>query len=152
MYKATLTSLCTYLKNWFNREQPTIMGEISITNGAITTLSFIEKIQDGQYFRIAGSVFNDGVHQFRANKPMELHDEVFVGVLSLMAVPQEVLDIATEIEAWNEKYKDAVDSPFNSESFGGYSYSKGNANGSGSGGGTSWQSQFASRLSCWRKL
>ena len=151
MYNPALTSLCTYLKNWFNREQPYISGEITILNGNIATLSFIDKIQDGQYFKIDGSVFNDGVHKYTRDQNLGLHDEVFVGVISLMAIPKEVLDIATEIGAWNEKYKDAVDSPFNSESFGGYSYSKSGASGTGTGGVT-WQSQFSSRLSAWRKL
>ena len=151
MYKATLTNLCTYLKNWFNREQPQISGEITILNGNITTLEFIEKIQDGQYFKIDGSVFNNGVHMFTRGQNLGLNDEVFVGVISLMAIPKEVLDIATEIDDWSVKYKDAIDSPFNSESFGGYSYSKTGASGSGQGGAT-WQSQFASRLSRWRKI
>ena len=152
MYKPTLTSLCTYLKNWFNREQPSIYGEFTILNGNITTLSFLDAIQDGQYFRIAGSVFNDGVHMYTRDQNLGLHDEVFNGAVYLMAVPKEVLDIATEIDAWNAKYKDAVDSPFNSESFGGYSYSKTSASGESGQGGVTWQSQFASRLSSWRKL
>ena len=72
-----------------------------------------------------------------------------------MAVPQTVIAIASDIKDWQTKYgtasSDAM-SPFNSESFNGYSYSKsgsGNANG---GSNVSWQDAFGGRLNKYRRL
>lgn len=143
-----LTNLCQELKNWFDRYQSMIIGKITVENGKITNQTFINAVQENQYFRIRGSVFNNGVHQYTPD--YELTDEVFDGVISLMAIPQEVVELAAEIDAWNQKYGDAVLSPFTSESFGGYSYSKGAS--AGSSGGTSWQSAFANKLNRWRKI
>ena len=145
-----LTNLCQELKNWFDRYQPHIMGKITISEGKITNQTFLNAVQENQYFRIRGSVFNDGVHQFTPN--YTLKNEEFDGVISLMAIPEEVISLAAEIDAWIAKYGDAVLSPFTSESFGGYSYSKG-ANGGGSGNKAgSWQGAFADRLNRWRKI
>ena len=74
-----------------------------------------------------------------------------------MAVPQEVLDLSAEIDEWKAKYA-TVDSqsmsPYNSESFGGYSYSKsaGGSSDSSKGNPSSWQSAFSNRLNRWRKI
>ena len=142
-----LTNLCQELKNWFDRYQPHIIGKITIENGKITSENFTRAIQENQYFRIRGSVFNDGVHKYTPD--YALTDEVFDGTVSLMAIPQEVIDLAAEIDAWNTKYGEAVMSPFTSESFGGYSYSKG---ASGGGKNLNWQGVFADRLNKWRKI
>ena len=139
-----LSELCRELKNWF--EQKKVVDEFTIEDGSIEIVS----IQNGQYFRILGSVFNDGVYQYPASG---LTDETFTGEVWLMAIPKEVIDLSKEIDDWKEKYL-SVDgasmSPFASESFGGYSYSKGtNKDGSQD---ASWQSAFASRLNTWRKI
>lgn len=139
-----LTEICQYLHNWFERGR--FISRITIADGVISTsddgvLSFI----DGQYFRIVGSIMNDGVHQY----PCELVNETFDGAVWMMGVPADFLALVSDIEAWVEKYGDAVCSPFTSESFGGYSYSKGGTAGSE---GTTWQSVFATRLNAWRKL
>ncbi len=42
--------------------------------------------------------------------------------------------------------------PYQSESFGGYTYTMKADNGGGNGGATSWQSAFAARMNKWRKL
>lgn len=109
-------------------------------------------IKQGQYFRIIGSTFNDGVYQFTSQ--LELTNEVFDGAIWALAIPKPVIELAEEIEEWQEKYgkADSVNmSPFKSESFGGYSYSK---DGGGSGDGTSgtWQSAFEPKLTIWRKI
>lgn len=145
MYKRTLTNLCTYLKNWFYTNK-SLKGTITIENGNITNLDFISKIQRDQYFRVTGSVFNDGVYQYDGNN-LCMTDEEFVGVLHLMAIPQEVQRLATDIETWTEQNKETLDSPFQSESFGGYSYTKSSG---ASGGG--WEEHFANRLNQWRKI
>ena len=90
-------------------------------------------------------MFNDGVHQYPAS---DLTDEVFHGAVWAMAVPPAVIDLATEIEEYNKSDAGKA-SPFTSESFGGYAYTKAtDANGAPIG----WKKAFASRLSKWRKL
>lgn len=147
-----LSSLCQELKNWFDRGQPRIGGAFEISGGRVIDTDFTEKIQNGQYFRIIGSVFNDGVHKYTNN--LTLVDEAFVGSIWLMAIPKEVVDLDAEIDSWIEKYNDTVNAPFDSESFGGYSYTKSSGRGNDSGGSSnvSWQSAFASKLNRWRKL
>lgn len=140
-----LTELCQELRNWFDRERHS--GTFTIEDGNLS----VDFLRDGQYFRICGSVFSDGVHQYPAT---ELPSETFTGAVWALAIPAPVLRLSEEIDAWREKYE-AVDSaamsPFNSESFGGYSYSKSGAGENGSGGAT-WQTVFTSRLNAWRKI
>ena len=149
----TLTELCQTLHNWFVLEKQ--FGTITISDGAITIDRKDPGLLENQYFRIVGSVYNDGVHK-NGDYSDTLEDETFDGALWLMGIPKAVLKLADEIDAWREKYEatdSAALSPFNSESFGGYSYSKGNnttQSGNGSGGG--WESVFASRLAMWRKI
>lgn len=150
-----LSELCRELKNWFDRGQPKIIGDFTISNHTILDDKFSGAIQPNQYFRIVGSVFNDGVYCF--NESLELRDETFHGAIWLMAVPHEVVHLSEDIDAWIDKYggvDSAAMSPFNSESFGGYSYSKGSVSTSASGtyNPSSWQSVFASRLNRWRKI
>lgn len=145
-----ISELCQELKNWFDHDR--IYGAFEISGGKIVDTEFVMAIQDNQYFRIIGSVFNDGV--YRWNDELALRDEFFVGSVWLMAVPKGVIDLAAEISEWNEKYSDTVNTPFTSESFGGYSYTKASGGGNGNSGSSnvSWQSIFASKLNRWRKL
>lgn len=106
-------------------------------------------LRAGQYFRIVGSVLNDGVYQYG---DCALRDETFEGAVWAMAVPSEFLRLEEEIKAWRTQYENAANSPFQSESFAGYSYTKSSANGNSGGSVTGWQGVFASRLNKWRKL
>ena len=138
-----LEKILMHLKNWFLVPGGIHEGTYTIEDGGIT-LPFLV---NGQYFRICGSVFNDGLHQYPAS---DLKAETFDGTVWALAVPQAVIELAAEIEAWQKKKGDASVSPYQSESFGGYSYSK--ATDSATGGAVTWQSAFRSRLSAWRKL
>ena len=138
-----LEQVLMHLKNWFLVPGGIHEGTYTIEDGSIT-LPFLA---NGQYFRICGSVFNDGLHQYPAS---DLKAETFDGTVWALAVPQAVIDLAVEIEEWQKKNGDASVSPYQSESFGGYQYSK--ATDSASGGAVTWQSAFRSRLSTWRKL
>lgn len=138
-----LEQVLMHLKNWFLVPGGIHEGTYTIENGGIT-LPFLV---NGQYFRICGSVFNDGLHQYPAS---DLKAETFDGAVWALAVPQAVIELAAEIEEWQKKNGDASVSPYQSESFGGYQYSK--ATDSASGGAVTWQTAFRSRLSEWRKL
>lgn len=143
-----LSELCHELNNYFWRQK--IQGHYVIEGKTIT----VPSLQNGQYFRIVGSVFNDGVHKYPAT---DLTNEEFDGAIWSMAVPTEVIDLASDIAAWQALYGGADStamSPFNSESFGNYSYSKAGASAgsSGSGNPNSWQAIFASRMNKYRRL
>ena len=131
------------IRNWFTVDGGIHSGTFTIKDGGIT-LPFLA---DGQYFRICGSVFNDGLHRYPAT---DLVDEEFSGAILELAIPPAVVDLADEIGAWQEKNGEASASPYQSESFGGYSYSK--ATDSASGGAVTWQSVFKRQLSAWRKI
>lgn len=137
-----LGELCAHLRNWFLRsDDDRHIGRFTVTGGTID----LPWLVDGQYFRITGSVFNDGVHQYPV---AGLTDESFVGAVWAMAVPPDVVALADEISAWEAKYREAVESPYQSESFGGYTYTKADA----SEGGLTWEKVFRGRLNRWRKL
>lgn len=139
-----LEQVLTHIRNWF--QVGIYPGTYAIENGGIT-LPFL---QERQYFRICGSVFNDGLHRYGPDMPL-LEDEIFTGAVWALAIPKSVVDLADEIAAWKEKYGAVIDSPYTSESFGGYSYSK--ASGAGDSTGSSgWQAAFRARLNPYRKL
>ena len=147
-----LTEICYKINNFFALDEDKHIGHFTITNGQLMPSL---PIQDGQYYRIIGSVFNDGVHLY-GDQEEALHDEEFDGGVWLMRVPEDVIALAKDIEAWQAKYgtvDSANMSPYSSESFGGYSYSK--AQGYASTGGgmlTSWDAVFAARLTPYRKI
>jgi hypothetical protein len=143
-----LTELCQELKNWFDRERHT--GTFEIVDGSLTADFLVE----GQYYRVCGSIFNDGVHQYGEHK---LRDETFDGAVWALAIPAPVIKLSTEIEAWRGKYEaadSAALSPFTSESFGGYSYTlKSSASSEGGSDGlTGWREAFRDRLNAFRKI
>ena len=141
----TLTELCQELKNWFCEDEDKHIGDFTIDNG---TISPPIDIKDGQYFRIVGSLFNDGVH----TSADELKDETYHGGIWLMRVPPDVTSLLTEINDYETKYGAFNLSPYQSESFAGYSYSKA-AKGSGNSGSTvTWRDAFKSRLNKYRKI
>ena len=143
-----LTELCQELRNWFVKEQHD--GTFVISGGVLTA----PFLSNGQYYRIIGSIFNDGVHK-RGDTHDTLTDETFVGSVWALAIPKAVINLAEDIAAWQTKYGGAgaaAMSPFQSESFGGYSYSKGGNGNSNSVASASWQTAFANRLNMWRKL
>ena len=167
-----LTEICGYLKNWFNRrpdgtDYPKYKGEFTIKRGVIKFSDGTDlDLLDGQYMRILGSIFNNGVFCYSstpvlgensAQAPL-LMDETFTGEVWSMAIPVDVLALDKDVNEWmaiNGKATSAALSPFNSESFGGYSYSKSGGRGGSSGGnqtGVTWMDVFGSRLSRYKKL
>ena len=117
-----------------------VQDTFTVQDGSIT-LPFL---RNGQYFRVVGSIFNDGVYQYPADG---LTEEVFDGAVWALAVPKAFLDLIKEVETYQTK--NGEPGPFTSESFGGYSYSKAtNASGVAVG----WQDVFKSRLNTWRRI
>ena len=123
-----------------------VSGEFSIHGGTMQ----VDGLLEGQWFWVDGSVLNDGLHQYPDD---DMADEDFDGTVVFLAVPQAVVELADEIEAWCAANADAIGGPYQSESFGGYSYSKvaGGAQGNEAPA-AAWQLQFGARLRPYRKL
>lgn len=119
----------------------------------VTTGISADFLQTNQYFRVRGSVFNDGVWKYPTTK---MTAETFTGEIWALAVPPALLSLIDEISAWNEQYgslSSGALSPFTSESFNNYSYSKASGTrADGSYAPATWKDVFASRLDRWRKL
>jgi len=139
-----LEEVLNYIHNYFVKE--VYRGKFKIESGVLS----VDFLQNGQYFKVVGSVFNDGVHKFEENDTMQ--DEEFVGEIWTMAVPKLVLDVVKEIETWVQQYGSTVDSPYQSESFGGYSYSKGSGNSNSGASQISWRDKFGPKLNAYRKI
>lgn len=141
-----LEKILRHLHNWFVVPGGIHYGIFAIKGGNITLPFLIE----GQYYRIVGSVLNDGLHQY--SNMETLTDETFDGAIWALAIPREMIALAEEIKAWDEKYAEIVNSPYTSESFGGYSYTKAGKTSTGGSQGASWQSVFRERLNPYRKI
>ena len=148
-----LEDVLWHIHNWFERESIEASG-CAIEDGALPA-SIADSLLYGQWYRIEVSYLNDGLHQHPAT---DLNDEVFDGTSSKLAIPSAVINLADEIGEWRDAYEasalKALEGPYSSESFGGYTYSlrdDGTAQGA-SGGLTGWQAMFASRLNPWRKI
>jgi hypothetical protein len=140
-----LTELCAEVRNYFLGADPMRnihQGTYTISGGAIAPLDFLT---EGQYFRIVGSTFNDGVHQYPAS---DLTDESFAGAVWAMAVPPAVIGLAVEIEKYKAETEKKL-SGYSSESFGGYSYTKFTDS---HGAPLSWEKAFAGRLNKYRRM
>ena len=145
-----ITEICAEIRNYFSQPEDRHIGRFSVVNGSIVP----SLVLPTDYIRIVGSRQNDGVHKVSDN---DLIDEPeFKGAVWVMTPPKACLDLVQDIIDWQRKYG-GVDSvamsPYNSESFGGYSYSKGSGSGSGRGSSVvSWQNVFASRLNLYRRM
>lgn len=133
-----LEQVLAHLKNWFVISKH--HGTYSVKDGGIS-LPFL---QCGQYFRVIGSVFNDGLYQYPAHGMVE---ETFCGSVWALAVPAAVVELSEEISMWDEK--NGTVGPYQSESFDGYSYTKAT---NASGQAITWKDAFRGRLNRWRKL
>lgn len=144
-----LEQVLEHLHNWFVRDRLTVKT-CCIDDGSLPT-SITDQMLDGQWFRIEGSYLNDGLHQ---NPDSSLSDETFSGTISLLAIPRGLLSVVESIAAWQEANGKALEGPYASESFGGYSYTLKSdiASNSASGGLTGWRLAFRDQLSPWRKM
>lgn len=134
-----LTLLCQECKNWFVRsDEDKHIGKFEIEGGVLVPSL---DLQDGQFYRIIGSVFNDGVHKYGDTDDV-LTDEEFEGAVWCLAIPKQFVDLAKEITDYNVENGKA--SAFTSESFGGYSYTRKTNN--------LWQETFKTKINMYRKL
>lgn len=138
-----LETVLNHIHNWFEIRGAARTGTFSIVSGKLQ----VDFLRDGQYFKIEGSVFNDGLHRMGYEELNPMRNEEFCGFVIPLAIPKAVKDLAEEIKEWNKNnpVSDKI-----SESFGGYSYSRGtDGKGSVSGG---WKVAFRDRLNLWKKV
>lgn len=148
---AQLTEVCANIKNYFLHDNAITKGRFDLVSGVAPLTSLLP----GQYFRIVGSILNDGVFQNMAEDLASLRNETFDGEIWSMSVPRDFEKLCEDISAWrakNEALDSANMSPFTSESFGGYSYSKGSSGSNGGAIGATWENQFRSRLNTYRRV
>jgi len=141
-----LEEILDYIHNYFILDEYEYKDTpVEISSGTIN-LPFLK---ENQYFYIKGSIFNDGVHRY---PPSDLVDEVFAGKIYSMAIPPKLLNIVKEIDEWTNTYGTVINSPFQSESFGGYSYTKASGNSSSGNSSIDWKDVFGNKLKRWRKI
>ena len=140
-----MTDFCAEVHNWFDVKR--LFGRFTIEGGRL----IIPDMLEGQYFRICDSIFNDGVYQYPV---ADLTDETFDGAIWYMAIPKDAISLLAEITAWENANAGVLNSPYSSESFGGYSYTKaGGGSGANGGDGTVTAfSHFADKLKRYRKV
>ena len=139
-----ISTICRKINNWFVEKR--YFGTYSIENGELQNSP---TVISGQYYRIIGSTFNDGVH-LRGSE--ELTDEPgFCGSVWTMRIPNDFLKLVKQIEKWNEENSTESGTlpAYTSESFEGYSYTRATGK---NGGAITWAEQFASDLNEWRKV
>lgn len=142
MTSETIEAVCEHIHNYFLSAGDRHEGSFSINDGALP----LDFLRPGQYFRIVGSLYNDGVHQHPAE---DLRDEEFDGEIWPMRVPGAFLSVCEQIEEWQGKFEAVINSPYQSESvIGVYSYTKAATSGKGGG----WENVFQASLNRWRKL
>lgn len=153
-----ITEMCLECKNFFLRN-----GSKDIHSGAFTisahTIAPLDFLIPGQYFRITGSVLNNGVYQYSEDGMSALQDETFAGSIWAMYVPPAFLELCAEIDEWQSKYGDIGSmnmSPYVSQSISGVfsatKSSSGGSSGSGESSVQTWQSVYKSRLNKWRRI
>ena len=145
-----LEEICAEIRNWFTYRSDIYIGDYEITDGVISpSVDFKET----EYIRILGSRKNAGVHKLADNDLVD--EEKFHGSIWLMSPPKDFLALVRAIESWQQKYgsaSSAAMSPYQSESFGGYSYTKASGGTEGGSQYPTWQKMYADQLKRWRRI
>lgn len=151
-----LQQICEHIHNYFIRS--TVTDTFTISSGSISPSL---PLKEGQRFLIAGSDLNDGMYTYHASgicdddgsTGVTLAPEVFCGTIYGLGIPPQLISLSSEITEWLGTYGDVINSPYQSESFGGYSYSRtSGAGANGASASAGWQDVFAGQLNRWRKV
>lgn len=137
MQKISLFELLQYLRNFFPGQQWHFSGA-EIRDGRLP----LDGLTIEDYYLVEDNPRNNGIHQYGN---MDLKPGIFSGTVTEVCAPQEVLTLLEDINSWITDNEKVLQSPYQSESFGGYSYTKSAQQ-------TTWKTVFAERLRPWRKL
>ena len=135
--RVSLFELLTYLRNFFPGKKWEF-SDFQITGGKIE----LPELWDGSHYLVEGSRRNDGIHVYGDN---DLLPETFTGTVTELCIDKQLLKKWVSINNWCRENEKLIYSPYQSESFGGYAYTKTTVT-------TSWKSVFADDLRPWRKL
>ena len=115
-----ITRMCTVLHNFFTDKSHIFYNIYTIPDNILNN-NFIKQ---GQYFRITGSVFNNGVYCNTPDDLKRLKNETFKGAIWGMDVPADFGSLCEEVERFNVKIAELSGNfrGYSSESWGGYSY------------------------------
>lgn len=142
----TVADVMRHVNNFFETGYRATTYSIS---GGI--LSPNDVLRPGMWIYISGSFFWDGVWKIGEgwrleDAPENAADDTFVGRVHFLAPPADFLALCDEIAEFNAK--NAV-SPYQSESFGEYSYTRATGK---DGGVLGWQQAFSDRLRPFRRM
>jgi hypothetical protein len=139
-------------RNFFEVKQSDVTeheGSYSIAEGSLSPVP--DEILTGQYIAIYGSVLNDGIWKVGTDGALtgdyDAVDEGFTATIYPLKVPPDFVQLATDITAWKAKMDES--SPYASETFPHYSYTKAQKQG---GGNITWQQQFTGRIQPFRRM
>lgn len=144
-----LTRVCRYLKNWFVKES--YPGNITVSDGKVYCNGSEIEMSEGQHFALVRTRYVYGAYSYGD----EIEDSEFEGAVWIMDVPQDVLDVVARMTEWetaNGGVDSAAMSPYQSESFGGYSYSKASGSNGKVGSSVFDNAEFASVLRPFKKI
>lgn len=140
-----LEQVLDHIHNYFYTGK-IITGTFTIENGTLV----LDDLLNNQYYRITGSIFNDGLHK---NPETGMTDETFRGTILPMAVPKNVQDVSKEIGEWIDEYGTVMYSPYQEEHVEGvYTYKRATSGRWYGDSISDWQTVFAKRLNAWRKI
>lgn len=137
----TLNEICNLINNRFDTGK-SVYGDFDIENGDIIGLP--EDFKNNAYVWISGSDSNDGAYCVGGGG---LTDEHFKGGVTIMQLPADFRNLVSEIADWKAVNAKALTGVFQSESFGGYSYTL-----DASGSRTTVAGAFGTRLGRYRKI
>lgn len=140
-----MEEILNYINNYFYKFG--VIGTFRIIDNKIYLQGNYYK---NQYIYIKGSVLNDGIYQVKEIVDGELvfdglDDEKFDGAIYSLQVPKKLMEKVTEIIEFKTKNKP---SGMQSESFGGYSYTRASVNGKP----MTWKDIYNDDLSPYRKI
>lgn len=133
----SIAAVMRRVRNFFERER--IDGTFTISGG------MLEPLPDAPYIAISGSAWHDGVFP-AGTLPETGHDEQFDGKVWGLHPPSDFLAMCESISEYDAKNPVGA---YQSESFGGYSYTRGNVGGTA---GDGWEAAFAGQLAPYRRM
>lgn len=107
----TVPELCEFTHNYFDREDEPISGTFAFEPDTVP-----DGVVNGQYFRVIGSIFNDGVHKAG---DADLTAETFTGRVQPMRVPPAFVALALTITEYDKAIP--AGGKYTSQSFNGWS-------------------------------
>ena len=149
----TLAMVCRDLRNWFYiyGADGQILRQDDDFTIVFEELSPVDiPLMPGQFVRLIGGVFASGVYELSDTLKLSgARDENFTGTLVPLAIPDEFMELVTEIDAFINRERENPNTGITSERFQNYSYTRATgANGAP----VTWREMFGGRLNVYRRL